>query len=60
VKAKELVKKLIEAGWVFARQCGSHAIFKRGPKERPITVPMHSKDLKTGTAKAIMKQAGLK
>ncbi len=60
MNAKELIKKLEQAGFTFDRANGSHRIYKKeGPK--PITVPYHgNKDLKIGTANKILKDAGLK
>lgn len=61
----DLVKKLKDAGWVSVRQNGSHQIFEHPTKKTlsgfPLTVPKHgSKDMKLGTWKAILKDAGLK
>jgi predicted RNA binding protein YcfA (HicA-like mRNA interferase family) len=59
MKAKELVKLLEGEGFVFVRQSGSHAIFKK-PGNKIIVVPIHSKDIPTGTLNGILKDAGLK
>lgn len=45
-------------GWSVARQTGSHAIITK-PGRASITIPVHPGTLKLGTAKAILKQAGL-
>jgi predicted RNA binding protein YcfA (HicA-like mRNA interferase family) len=45
-------------GWTVARQTGSHAIVTR-PGRTPVTIPIHPGTLKFGTARAILKQAGL-
>jgi predicted RNA binding protein YcfA (HicA-like mRNA interferase family) len=59
MKPKELIKVLGKEGFVFVRQSGSHAIFrKQGFKI--IVVPIHSKDIPTGTLNAILRDAGLK
>ncbi len=57
-----LVIKLIEAqGWYFARQKGSHKIFKHDALPDIIAVPEHGKeDLKPGLLNDILKTAGLK
>lgn len=57
---KRLVKLLIENGFVFTRQNGSHAIFRNDTKAKKVVVPMHSKDIPKGTLRAILKDAGIK
>jgi predicted RNA binding protein YcfA (HicA-like mRNA interferase family) len=60
MKAREVVKLLEEAGWVFTRQEGSHMVFKHPDFRRPIPVPNHGgKDLGKGLVHKILKQAGL-
>ncbi len=59
MKPKVLIKLLEMNGFVFARQKGSHAIFKK-PGHIRIVVPMHSKDIPKGTLHAILKDASLK
>lgn len=60
MNAKDLIKKLEQAGFNFERASGSHRIFKK-KGFKPITVPFHgNKDLKIGTANKILKDAGLK
>ncbi|MCQ2106341.1 MAG: type II toxin-antitoxin system HicA family toxin [Fibrobacter sp.] len=61
MNAKELIKKLEQAGFVLDRIPGSsHRIYKK--KGFPqISVPYHgSQDLKKGTENKILKAAGLK
>ncbi|HEU5291700.1 MAG TPA: type II toxin-antitoxin system HicA family toxin [Cyclobacteriaceae bacterium] len=59
MKPKELIKLLEKEGFVFVRQSGSHAIYRKiGFKI--IVVPMHSKDIPTGTLNAIIKDSGIK
>ncbi len=61
MKARELVKLIEEAGWVFVRQNGSHMIFEKPGENRHIVIPNHgSKDLKKPLVLAILKQAGLR
>ena len=59
MKPKELIKLLEKEDFVFVRQSGSHAIFRK-PGFKIIVVPVHSKDVPTGTLNAILKDAGLK
>jgi predicted RNA binding protein YcfA (HicA-like mRNA interferase family) len=56
---KELVKLLEQNGFVFDRSKGSHQIYFNQEKKLRVVVPMHNKDLPTGTLHAILKQAGI-
>ena len=56
--AKQVVKGLERNGFTFARQKGSHATYRHGDG-RIAVVPMHSGDLKRGTLRSILRQAGL-
>ncbi|HEY2069435.1 MAG TPA: type II toxin-antitoxin system HicA family toxin [Rhizomicrobium sp.] len=57
---RELRRILEQNGFVFTRQSGSHAIFKHPLSKRRVVLPMHSRDIPTGTYHAILKDAGLK
>lgn len=57
---RELRRILEQNGFVFTRQSGSHAIFKHPVSKRRVVLPIHSKDIPTGTLHAILKDAGLK
>ncbi|MFI5171767.1 MAG: type II toxin-antitoxin system HicA family toxin [Chitinophagales bacterium] len=59
MKPRELIKLLEKNDFVFVRQSGSHAIFKKAGN-KIIIVPIHSSDIPTGTLKAIFKDANLK
>jgi len=56
---RKLIKILKKNGFVFTRQNGSHAIYRNDLSKRKITVPIHNKDIPTGTLHAIIKDAGL-
>ncbi len=56
---KELIRLLIERGFVFDRQKGSHAIYKLPDGTKRVVVPMHNRDLPKGTFHSILKQAGI-
>lgn len=57
IKPKELVKILEKKGFEVRKQTGSHLIlFKKGIR-RPISVPIHQRDLPSGTQRAILRQA---
>jgi predicted RNA binding protein YcfA (HicA-like mRNA interferase family) len=61
LKSSELLAKLKKAGWYEVRQTGSHKIPAHTDFIYTITFPYHgSKEMKTGTANSILKQAGLK
>ena len=57
--ARELIQRLERAGWVAARQKGSHRHFKHPDHAFILTVPVHRGELGIGLARAILKQAGL-
>lgn len=59
LKAKEVVAALEKAGFIIKRQSGSHVIMFSPAIKRPLTIPLHSKDLPTGTLHAIIRQANL-
>ncbi len=56
---KDLIKLLENKGFVFDRAKGSHQIFFHSENKLRVVVPMHAKDLPTGTLHAILKQAGI-
>lgn len=56
LKPKQVTHAFQQAGFVFVRQKGSHQIYTKGSKA--VTIPYHNKDLKKGTLKHIIKQAG--
>ncbi len=58
--SKQMEKLLMQNGFVFQRQRGSHRMFYNSQTKRFASVPMHCKDLKTGTEQKILKDAGLK
>lgn len=60
MNVRELQKILINDGWFFTKQVGSHMQFKHPTKTGKVTIPNHSGDVDKGTANSILKQAGLK
>ena len=54
-----IIKRLKADGWKKAHQKGSHVQFKHALKPGKVTVPHPKRALPLGTAKAILKQAGL-
>lgn len=60
VTARETIRALERAGFVVSRQSGSHCrLVHPGDPERKVTVPVHAGDLKRGTLRAIVAQAGM-
>ena len=58
--ARQVVRALEQAGFVVTRTSGSHArLVHAGDARRQVTVPMHTGDMKRGTLRAIVSQAGL-
>ena len=58
VNPQRMLRAFGRLGWTVARQTGGHAIVTR-PGCTPVTIPVHPGTLKLGTARAILKQAGL-
>ncbi|MEO8588807.1 MAG: type II toxin-antitoxin system HicA family toxin [Flavobacteriales bacterium] len=60
MKCSEPLRKLKRAGWYPVRQKGSHVLMEHPTKPGQIVVPDHgSSELASGTARSIMKKAGL-
>ena len=61
MKTSELTKLLKEAGCLFLAHRGNHDYWYSPITKKKIPVPRHpSKEIPTGTAEQILKQAGLK
>lgn len=54
--SKKILRRLQDEGFELVSVAGSHHKFRRGPVT--VVVPHPKKDLPTGTARAIAKQAG--
>jgi mRNA interferase HicA len=60
VRAKEIIKALEKAGFVFERQnASSHVLLRHPFTKRTTSVPIHSKELPRWLLKKIIKDAGL-
>ncbi len=57
VRPKKVIKTLLRNGFNIHHTTGSHYILKKDGLR--VTVPYHNKDLKPGTIRTIIKQAGL-
>ena len=56
--AKEVLAKLLKAGFIDKRQTGSHKVL-RHPDGRQTYVAIHTKDIPEGTFRKILKQANI-
>ena len=59
VKPKELVRALERNGWQVDRVRGSHHILVHPEQRRALTIPVHNRELKTGTLASILRVAGI-
>jgi len=57
--AKDVVRALERAGFVFQRQKGSHATYRHPETKRTTVVPIHGGDIKRPLLKMIIQQTGL-
>jgi predicted RNA binding protein YcfA (HicA-like mRNA interferase family) len=58
--AREVIRALQSAGFVISRTSGSHCrLVHSSDPSRKVTIPMHTGDLRRGTLRAIISQAGL-
>ncbi len=59
LSGRELIRALERSGYEVDRQKGSHIVLRHAdPPHRRLTVPDH-KEIKKGTLRAILRQAGL-
>ena len=56
---KQIIKLLEQHGFVYVSANGSHAKYHNPTTGKTTIVPVHAKDLKVGTEKNILKQAGI-
>ncbi|MFN8753488.1 MAG: type II toxin-antitoxin system HicA family toxin [Betaproteobacteria bacterium] len=61
MKVSEILRLLLEDGWVLVAQRGSHRQYKHESKPGRVTVPgKPNDDLAPGTQNSMLKQAGFK
>lgn len=58
--SREIIRALIDDGWVHKRTTGSHWHFSHAVKPGFVTVPHPKRDIPVGTISAIERQSGLK
>ena len=56
---RKIIKLLAQNGFFFVRQNGSHALLKNFDQNKKVIVPIHSRTMPVGTARAILKDADL-
>lgn len=59
MRSKDLIWLVEKDGWVLRRVRGSHHQFKHPTKPGLVTIPHPKKDMPQGTAKNILRQAGI-
>ena len=59
IKAKQLIRVLEKKNCYRKRQTGSHLIFYCPEQKKIIPVPIHSKDIKKGLLRSIIKELDL-
>lgn len=60
ISGKQMCRLLEQRGWTLARVNGSHHVYRHPDTGEIIVVPVHAnRDLKPGTQRAIMRDAGL-
>lgn len=59
VTPKDLIRVLEKKGWRLDPIRGSHHIMVQPILKKAVPVPMHSRDLKTGTLIGILRSAGI-
>jgi predicted RNA binding protein YcfA (HicA-like mRNA interferase family) len=61
MKVGEVIRLIIQDGWVLARTRGSHRQYKHPQKQGLVTISGHlSDEIDRGTLNSVLKQAGLK
>jgi predicted RNA binding protein YcfA (HicA-like mRNA interferase family) len=58
-KPSDVIRALNRAGFYEDHSTGSHRYFRHSVRGGLVTVPFHPRDLKRGTLKSILEQAGL-
>jgi predicted RNA binding protein YcfA (HicA-like mRNA interferase family) len=56
---KDIIRILKQKGFVLDRSRGSHQVWLHPVSRKRAIIPMHNKDIPTGTFYAILKQVGI-
>jgi predicted RNA binding protein YcfA (HicA-like mRNA interferase family) len=59
VKSADLMRELVQHGWVLDRVRGSHHVFRHSSRPGIVVIPHPRKDLGKGLVTKIRKQAGI-
>lgn len=59
VTPRQAVRALQRCGWELDRARGRHQVFRHPYRRHPIVVPMHARDLATGTLHQIIEASGV-
>jgi predicted RNA binding protein YcfA (HicA-like mRNA interferase family) len=59
VTPRQAIRALERCGWQLDRSKGSHHVFRHAEQRHRIVVPMHARDLATGTLHQIIEASGL-
>jgi predicted RNA binding protein YcfA (HicA-like mRNA interferase family) len=60
LRSRQVIRALERAGFVISRTSGSHCrLIHSTDPNRKVTVPVHADDLRRGTLRSIIAQAGL-
>ena len=59
IKPKDLIRVLEKKGWQLDRVRGSHHIMVNSELHKVVPVPVHNRELKTGTLVGILRSAGI-
>lgn len=59
ITPKDIIRILKQKGFVPDRSRGSHQIWLHPVSRKRAVVPMHNKDIPTGTPYSILKQSGI-
>lgn len=60
MRPREAMRALERAGFFVHHQTGSHSVLRHATDaSRRVVVPVHARDLKPGTLRAIVRSAGL-
>ena len=59
-KYREVARRLRKLGYAFDRHGpGSHEIWRHTETGRKVTLPHHARDMREGTLRAILREAGI-
>jgi predicted RNA binding protein YcfA (HicA-like mRNA interferase family) len=59
VTPRQAVRALERCGWALDRTKGSHQVFRHPDHRHRIVVPIHARDLATGTLRQIIEASGV-